>query len=110
MQALDGTKSLQEAYHWLPFGRLWWDCGFCNGWHIYNIRDQWSLWHALNEKAKVSKFAAPIGSTVAHNDEQCPLFLPTFAHLDDLKAEIDAAQASKASSVTPEFLSKIWNI
>ena len=66
--------------------------------------------HALNEKAEVSKFAASIGSTVAHDDEECPLFLPTFAHLDDLKAEIDAAQASKPSSVTPEFLSKIWNI
>ena len=65
---------------------------------------------ALNEKAEVSKFSASIGSTVAHDDEECPLFLPTFAHLDDLKAEIDAAQASKPSSVTPEFLSKIWNI
>ena len=66
--------------------------------------------HALNEKAEVSKFAALIGSTVAHDDEACPLFLPTFAHLDDLNAEIDVVQASKPSSVTLEFLSKTWNI
>ena len=34
----------------------------------------------------------------------------TFTHLDNFKAEIDAAQASNPTGVSPEFLSKIWRI
>ena len=74
-----------------------------------SVRD--SLTDSLNQRAEQSKFATSIGSTTAfNNDPDCPLFLPCYGHIDDYKAEINAAIASKPSTVSPEFLSKIWNI
>ena len=66
---------------------------------------------ALNAEAEISKFKAAIGSTVPYVDES--LFLsgePLLTHVDSMKAEIDAALASKPHKVSPQFLSKIWHI
>jgi hypothetical protein len=66
--------------------------------------------HALNHRAEISKFAMAVGSTCAHENNDSPLFEPIYSHLDHHKAEINSTQASKPSTVSPEFLAKIWNI
>ena len=64
----------------------------------------------MSIRAEQSKFGIGIGSISTHSDVYSELFEPTFADIDDFKAEIDSAQASKPHIVSPEFLSKIWNI
>ena len=80
---------------------------------------------ALNARVEQSKMAMAIGSTstTAINDTtdlfvfpdqedylQDEPFAPAFHHMDDFRAEIDAAQASKPQNVTSDFLSKVWKI
>ncbi len=65
---------------------------------------------AMSIRAERSKFGIGIGSISNHSDVYSELFEPIFADVDDFKAEIDSAQASKPHTVSPEFLSKIWNI
>ena len=65
---------------------------------------------AMSVRAEQSKFAIGIGSTSADQDVYSDLFEPIYADVSDFKAEIDSAQAARPKTVSPEFLSKIWNI
>lgn len=67
----------------------------------------------FNNRAEESKFAMSIGSTTVIESGSSDLFendLPTYGHVDDFKAEINAALATGSNSVSADFLSKIWNI
>ena len=68
------------------------------------------LVHALNTKLETSKFCTSIGSTTTYQDNTCDLFEPIYTHLSMHKADLDSAEASKPRTITPQFLSKIWNI
>ena len=46
----------------------------------------------------------------AYVEGSCDLFDPFYANIDAFKSKIDAAQGSKPKTISPEFLSKIWNI
>ena len=65
---------------------------------------------AMSVRAEHSKFSIGMGSTSQYEDCYSSLFEPIYYNMDDYKAEIDSAQASKPHSVSPDFLSKIWNI
>jgi hypothetical protein len=65
---------------------------------------------AMSARAVNSKFSIGIGSTLIHEDSTSTLFEPIYSHIDDYSAEISSAQASKPHSLSPKFLSKIWNI
>ena len=73
------------------------------------ITDSSHLAAALNESAEISKLCMSLGSTSV-SDYEDELFVPIIGHVDDYKAEINSTTASHPSTVTPEFLSKIWNI
>ena len=46
----------------------------------------------------------------AYVEGSCDLFEPFYANIDAFKSKIDAAQGSKAKTISPYFLSKIYNI
>lgn len=64
----------------------------------------------FNNHAEIFKISMSIGSTSAHDEFACDLFKPTLLHMDEMRAEIDALQASQPSKVSPDFLSMIMNI
>jgi hypothetical protein len=68
------------------------------------------LVQALNVHLEVSKFCTSIGSTTAYKNDSCDLFEPTFSPVSTHKATLHSIQASHPSHLTPQFLSKIWNI
>ena len=65
---------------------------------------------AMSVRAEHSKFAIGMGSTSQYDNCHSSLFEPVYHHVDEFKALIDSAQASKPHSVSPDFISKIWNI
>ena len=46
----------------------------------------------------------------AYIEESCDFYDPLYANIDNFKIQIDASQGSKAKTISPNFLSKIWNI
>ena len=71
------------------------------------ITEELSKLQLRNEE---SKFKMSIGATVGYRDGSCDLFEPMFGNIDDYHAAIEATIASKPHTITPQFLSKIWNI
>ena len=66
--------------------------------------------YSLTYRIELYKFAMSIGIMNAYVEEYCVLFEPVYVHIYYFKSKIDAGQGSKAKTLSPEFLSKIWNI
>ena len=84
-----------------------------NEFHSMAQLDMSAIASALISRVEISNLGISCGSTTASSGLGCDLFepqSPTFAHIDDKKAEINAAQGSNPNTVSAEFLSKIWNI
>ncbi len=69
-------------------------------------RDTESFASAICSNVAVSHFADSLGVLPSEIQDGSPFF----GHVDDFAAQINSTQASKPHSVTPEFLSNIWNI
>jgi hypothetical protein len=75
------------------------------------VHDVTSLVHALNIRLETSKFSTSIGSMSAYIEDSCNLFEPVpQLQVHDCDVQVEGIQASKPHSITPQFLSKIWNI
>ena len=76
----------------------------------YSNRELEYISKSLNSRAEVSKFSASIGCTSKFNEHSCDLFQPILTTIEEFKADIDSALASKPKTISPEFLSKVWHI
>ena len=75
---------------------------------LHNYAEAFSK--SLTDRLESSKFGMSIGSIKAYVEGSCDLFNPVYANIDYFKSQIDMAQGSKAKTISPEFLSKMWNI
>ena len=65
---------------------------------------------AINHRTVASKYAMSIGSVSAHVDGSSNLYEPTTLNISNDTRGIHSLEASKHTTITPEFLSKVWHI
>ena len=65
--------------------------------------DAEAFYKSLTDRLESSNFRMSIGSMNAYVEESCNLFEPLYANIDDFRSQIDAAQGSKAKTISPNF-------